>query len=58
MNKPMFMIANLALGGWGGAIDPAQLPAEFKIDYIRAYGLGDGSSVTAPGDGDARSAAC
>jgi beta-glucanase (GH16 family) len=47
MNKPMFMIANLALGGWGGAITNADLPAQFKIDYIRAYGLGDGGS-TAP----------
>ncbi|MCR5880716.1 glycoside hydrolase family 16 protein [Phenylobacterium sp. J367] len=44
MHKPMFMIANLALGGWGGAINDAQLPAEFKIDYIRAYAL--------PGAGD------
>ncbi|ACG77706.1 endo-1,3-1,4-beta glycanase [Phenylobacterium zucineum HLK1] len=41
MHKPMFMIANLALGGWGGAIDGAALPAEFRIDYIRAYALGD-----------------
>jgi Ca2+-binding RTX toxin-like protein len=42
MHKPMFMIANLALGGWGGAIDNADLPAEMKIDYIRAYELGAG----------------
>jgi serralysin len=41
MHKPMFLLANLALGGWGGAIDQAGLPAEFKIDYIRAYSLGD-----------------
>ena len=39
MNKPMYMIANLALGGWGGAIDQGALPAEMKIDYIRAYAL-------------------
>jgi serralysin len=49
MNKPMFMIANLALGGWGGPINAAQLPAEFKIDYIRAYAL--------PGQGGAPAAA-
>ncbi|ACG77705.1 endo-1,3-1,4-beta-glycanase, C-terminal secretion signal protein [Phenylobacterium zucineum HLK1] len=48
MNKPMFMIANLALGGWGGAIDGAALPAEFKIDYIRAYALGDGTGSQPP----------
>ncbi len=47
MHKPMFMIANLALGGWGGAITQGDLPAEFKIDYIRAYGLGD-LNVPAP----------
>ncbi len=39
MNKPMYMIANLALGGWGGVINPAALPAEMKIDYIRAYSV-------------------
>jgi Ca2+-binding RTX toxin-like protein len=48
MHKPMFMIANLALGGWGGAIDNADLPAEMKIDYIRAYELGDGGTVSNP----------
>jgi len=47
MHKPMYMIANLALGGWGGAVDPGQLPAEMKIDYIRAYALADGSSTVA-----------
>jgi beta-glucanase (GH16 family) len=39
MNKPMYMIANLALGGWGGAIDNGDLPAQLKIDYIHAYSL-------------------
>ncbi|HEY8571341.1 family 16 glycosylhydrolase [Phenylobacterium sp.] len=47
MNKPMFMIANLALGGWGGEITNGQLPAEFKIDYIRAYDL-PGATVAPP----------
>jgi len=45
MNKPMYMIANLALGGWGGELDTGQLPAQFKIDYIRAYALADGSTT-------------
>jgi serralysin len=40
MNKPMFMIANMAMGGgWAGAVDPAALPADMKIDYIHAYAL-------------------
>jgi hypothetical protein len=41
----MYMILNLALGGWGGYIDEAGLPAQMKIDYVRVYGLADGSSV-------------
>jgi beta-glucanase (GH16 family) len=47
MHKPMYMLANLALGGWGGAVTDAQLPAEMKIDYIRAFSLADGSSSIA-----------
>ena len=39
MNKPMFMLANMALGGWSGAVDRAALPAEMKIDFIHAYAL-------------------
>jgi len=46
MNKPMYMIANLALGGWSGAVDDAHMPAQMKIDYIHAYALADGSSTT------------
>jgi beta-glucanase (GH16 family) len=54
MNKPMYMIANLALGGWGGAIDNANMPAEMKIDYVRAYALADSSNaVTRPADAPA-----
>ncbi|MFC3069748.1 family 16 glycosylhydrolase [Phenylobacterium soli] len=48
MNKPMYMIANLALGGWGGSIDNAAMPAEMKIDYIRAYSLGSTATASPP----------
>jgi beta-glucanase (GH16 family) len=39
MNKPMYMIANLALGGdWAGYPDATTpFPAVYAIDYIRAY---------------------
>ena len=47
MNKPMYMIANEALGGWSGTVDDANMPATMKIDYIHAYALADGSSTTA-----------
>ena len=36
--KPHYLLINLALGGsWGGAIDDANLPQQFLIDYVRVY---------------------
>jgi beta-glucanase (GH16 family) len=39
LNKPMYMIANLAIGGtWPGDADSTtRFPAQMNIDYIRAY---------------------
>lgn len=39
MHKPMFMLANLAIGGTSpGAVDgPSRTPAALTIDHIRAY---------------------
>jgi beta-glucanase (GH16 family) len=39
LNKPMFMIANLAIGGnWAGTPDQnTSFPARMSIDFIRAY---------------------
>ncbi|WP_246205584.1 family 16 glycosylhydrolase [Microvirga arsenatis] len=39
INEPMYLLAGLAVGGnWPGAPDETTLfPAEFQIDYIRAY---------------------
>ena len=53
MHKPMYMIANLAVGGyWPGSPDAStKFPAEFKIDYIRAYDSNpyvNGGAVASP----------
>jgi len=39
LNKPMYMLANLAMGGdWAGTPDATTaFPATYAIDYIRAY---------------------
>jgi Ca2+-binding RTX toxin-like protein len=44
-DQPMYLIANYAVGGFGGNSNPAAFPDGFKIDYIRAYALADGSST-------------
>jgi beta-glucanase (GH16 family) len=41
---PMALIINLATGGWGGATNPAEFPAQMQIDYVHVYALADGSS--------------
>ena len=41
MNTKMYMLVNMAMGGWAGAIDNSALGAEMKIDYVRAYALPD-----------------
>lgn len=41
MHKPMYMLANLAVGGgWAGDPDKSTTAIDFEIDYIRAYSLG------------------
>ena len=44
-NQPMYMILNLAIGGWGGPIDSNGLPAQMNVDYVRVYGLADNAQV-------------
>jgi len=38
-NEQMYIIANLAVGGWfpGPADETTPFPAKFEIDYIRVY---------------------
>jgi beta-glucanase (GH16 family) len=46
-NKPMFMILNVAAGGWfAGDIDPDLNSAQMSIDYIRYYSLNGQGKVT------------
>ncbi|WP_395671748.1 Calx-beta domain-containing protein [Phenylobacterium sp.] len=47
--EPMALIVNLAVGGWGGEPNERQYPAEMKVDWVRAYELADGSTVTEHG---------
>lgn len=52
MDKPMYMLANLAVGGeWPGSPDSStSFPARLEIDYIRAYSAlpEDGGGGTQP----------
>ena len=37
-NESMYILLNLALGGaWAGSPDNSTFPAEYEIDYVRAY---------------------
>lgn len=44
-DKPMYVLMNLAVGGWGGPINDAAYPAQMNVDYVRVYGLADNSQV-------------
>lgn len=39
MNTPMYMLLDLAVGGWAGAADPNNMPTSMQIDYVHAYSL-------------------
>jgi beta-glucanase (GH16 family) len=52
MHKPMYMISNLAIGGyWPGSPDASFTSMDMKIDYIKAYSL-DKSGTTPDPDPD------
>jgi serralysin len=59
MDKPMYMLANLAVGGtWPGNPTNANVwPADMKIDYIHAYSNNPNAVAVTPqaGYGDAQS---
>jgi beta-glucanase (GH16 family) len=37
-DKPMYVLLNVAVGGWGGTPTPGSYPASMLVDYVRAYG--------------------
>jgi beta-glucanase (GH16 family) len=45
--QPMYLIVNYALGGFGQAPNAAAFPDSYKIDYVHAYALADGSTTYA-----------
>jgi serralysin len=50
-NQEMYLMANLALGDQGGPLPAGWNGADYKIDYIRAYALGDGGPTDPPPQG-------
>jgi len=43
VNSPLYIVLNLAVGGWAGPPDaPTQFPAVMKVDWVRVYKLGQG----------------
>lgn len=44
LHRPMYMLLNLAVGGWDGndQEDPNAFPAALRIDYVRAFTLRPG----------------
>ena len=37
-NKPMYLLANLAVGGWAGSPDASTVfPSDYQIDYVRVW---------------------
>lgn len=47
MHKPMYILANMAVGGWAGAPED-DLNAQMKIDYIKVYSLEQATTPQIP----------
>ncbi|MDZ7646737.1 MAG: family 16 glycosylhydrolase [Cytophagales bacterium] len=39
-DKPLYLLLNIAMGGGGGAIDPAFTQSSMEVDYVRVYQKG------------------
>lgn len=44
LDRPMYLLANLAVGGWGGTPDPVRYPDALEIDWIAAFDLAGGGT--------------
>ncbi|MGL1903518.1 MAG: glycoside hydrolase family 16 protein [Fibrobacterales bacterium] len=40
-DKEFYWLINIAMGGWGGAIDDSTLPARMEVDYVRVWQQGE-----------------
>ncbi len=51
--QEMYILANTALGGWwpGSPDETTKFPAQYKIDYIRAYQKADSALLSDPNEG-------
>ncbi len=48
-DKPLYLLLNIAMGGGGGAIDPAFTQSTMEVDYVRVYQKGvTPTSITFP----------
>lgn len=49
IDKPLYMVLNLAIGGWAGPPDASTpFPAPMKVDWVKAYKLGHQPPLLAP----------
>jgi beta-glucanase (GH16 family) len=36
-DQPQYLLLNIALGGWGGAVNNSIFPVQMRVDYVRVY---------------------
>jgi beta-glucanase (GH16 family) len=48
-DQPMYMLLDMALGGWGGIVDESSLPAQMQVQYVHVYGLANSPVVISEG---------